>query len=84
MRFTILPSKENPSSCQRVMFKKDESYLMLTPGFRIRTGIHLIRVRKRIEIRHFKLNTDPDPIRIQGIDDQKLNKIYNWKKVIIF
>jgi hypothetical protein len=30
------------------------------PGLRIR--IHLIRIR----IQHFRLNTDPDPIRIQG------------------
>jgi hypothetical protein len=44
--------------------------------FRIR--IHLIRIR----IQHFRLNTDPepDPIRIQGFDDQMLEKIYSWKK----
>ena len=30
----------------------------------------------------FRQNTDPDqdPIRIQGFDDQKLEKIYSWKK----
>ncbi len=33
--------------------------------FRIR--IHLIRIR----IQHFRLNTDPDPIRIQGFDKTK-------------
>ncbi len=36
--------------------------------------------RVRIRIQHFRLNTDPDPIRIQGFDDQKLKKIYSWKK----
>jgi hypothetical protein len=25
-------------------------------------------------------NTDPDPIRIQGFNDQKLKKNYSWKK----
>jgi hypothetical protein len=28
----------------------------------------------RIRIQHFRLNTDPDPIRIQDFDDQKLEK----------
>jgi hypothetical protein len=26
------------------------------------------------------VNTDPDPIRIQGFNDQKLKKKYSWKK----
>ncbi len=30
-----------------------------------------------------KLNTDPDPIRIQGFDDQKLENIYK-KKILFF
>jgi hypothetical protein len=32
----------------------------------------------RIRIQHFRLNADPfpDPIRIQGFDDQKFVKIY--------
>ncbi len=34
--------------------------------FRIR--IHLF------QIRHFRLNTDPDPIRIQGFDDRKIGR----------
>jgi hypothetical protein len=38
-----------------------------------------------IQIQHFniRLNSDPDPdpIRIQGFDDQKLKKIYGWKKI---
>ncbi len=39
------------------------------PGLRIR--IHFIRIR------HFRMNTnpDPDPVRIQGYNDQKLKKI---------
>jgi hypothetical protein len=47
------------------------SLLVFIAGLRIR--IHLIR----IHIQHFRLNTDPDPIRIQGFNDQKLNKIYS-------
>jgi hypothetical protein len=31
----------------------------------------------RIRIQHFRLYTDPYPIRIQGFDDQKLKKIYS-------
>jgi hypothetical protein len=26
-------------------------------------------------------NMDPDPIRIQGFNDQKLKKNYSWKKI---
>ncbi len=37
-------------------------------------------------IQHFRLNTDPDPdpIRIQDFDDQKLEKNYrySWKKIL--
>jgi hypothetical protein len=51
-------------------------------GFRIR--FHLIGIR----IQHFRLNTDPDPdpdsIRIQVFNDQKLKKIYSWKKIPTF
>jgi hypothetical protein len=32
----------------------------------------------RIRIQHFRLNTDPDPIRIQGFDKQKVEKFYSW------
>jgi hypothetical protein len=48
-------------------------------GLRIR--IHLIRIR----IQHFRLNTNPDqdPIRIQGFDDQKLEKIAAGLKIIL-
>jgi hypothetical protein len=39
--------------------------------FRIR--IHLVWIR----IGYFRLNTDPDPIRIQDSNEQKLTKIYS-------
>ena len=29
-------------------------------------------------------DTDPDPIRIQGFNDQKLKKNNSWKKNLIF
>jgi hypothetical protein len=29
-----------------------------------------------IRVQHFRLNTDPDPMRIQGFDDQKFERIY--------
>ncbi len=50
------------------------------PGLRIR--IHFIRIR----IQHFRLNTnsDPDPIRIQGFNDQKLenkNQKLDWIRI---
>jgi hypothetical protein len=50
----------------------------IPPGLRIR--IHFIRIQ------HFRLNTDPDPdpIRIQGFNDQKLNKITAEKKFNFF
>ncbi len=49
--------------------------------FQIHTGVHLTRFR----IQHFRLNTDLDPIRIQGIDDQKLEKkITDDKKIKYF
>jgi hypothetical protein len=51
-------------------------FISFLPVFRI--CIHLIRIR----IRHFRVNTVP--IRIQGFDDQKLEKIYSWKKTYFF
>jgi hypothetical protein len=42
--------------------------------FRIR--IHLIRIR----IQHFRLIANPDPLRIKGIDDQKLKKYTGYLK----
>ncbi len=47
-------------------------------GLRIR--IHFIRIR----IQHFRQNTDPDldPIRIQGLNDQKLEKKITTEKKI--
>ncbi len=47
----------------------------LQTGWRIR--FHLIRIR----IQHFRLNTDPDPIRIQGFWWPKIGKNYSWKKI---
>jgi len=46
----------------------------LTKAAVFRTRIHFIRIR----IQNFRLHTDPDPdpIRVQGFDDQKLEKIY--------
>jgi hypothetical protein len=41
---------------------------IFSPLFQIH--IHLIRIQ------HFRLNTNPDPVRIQGFDNQKFNKIY--------
>jgi hypothetical protein len=63
--------------CNRI----DISQLVITKaGLRIR--IHFIR----IWIQHFRLNTDPDPdpIRIQGFNDQKLKKIQLKKKLHFF
>jgi hypothetical protein len=50
-------------------------YLASTSVFLIR--FHLIRIL--IWIQHFVLNADPnpDPIRIQGFDDQKFKKNYS-------
>jgi hypothetical protein len=52
----------------------------LQSGLRIR--IHFIRIR----IQHFRLNTnpDPEPIRIQGFNDQKLKKSTAEKKIKFF
>jgi len=48
------------------MYKKNN----METVFQIR--IHWVLIR--IQIQHFRLNTDPDPIRMQGFYDQ------NWKK----
>jgi hypothetical protein len=42
------------------------------PVFRIR--IHFLRIQIRIQWIRMEANTDPDPIRIQGFNDQKLKK----------
>ncbi len=50
-------------------------------GFRIR--IHFLRIRIRIQRIRMEASTDPtdpDPIRIQGFNDQKLKKNNSWKK----
>ncbi len=53
---------------------------VLWAGFRIR--IHFLRIRIRIQRIRMEANTDPgpDPIRIQGFNDQKLKKNNSWKK----
>jgi hypothetical protein len=61
--------------CNRI----DISQLVITKaGLRFR--IHFIRIR----IQHFRLNTDPDPIRIQGFNVQKLKKKFQLKKKLSF
>ncbi len=52
--------------------------------FRIR--IHFLRIRiQRLRLEtNTDPDTDPDPIRIQGFNDQKILKIYSWKKKINF
>ncbi len=48
---------------------------VLVPGLRI--SILFIRIR----IKHFRPNTDPDPIRIQGYYDKKnFKKNYSWNE----
>jgi hypothetical protein len=44
-----------------------------------------LRIRIHFRIQHFRLNTDtdPDPIRIQGFNDQKLKK-FQLKKIKFF
>ncbi len=44
----------------------------------LRVPIYLIRIQ------HFRLNTDPDSIRIQGCNDQKLEKNLQLKKNTIY
>jgi hypothetical protein len=48
------------------------------PGLRIR--IHFIRIR----IQHFRLNTDADPIRIQGFYDKKFKKKITAEQNFLF
>ncbi len=62
------------------MSRKDAGEWSLSSWSGLRIRIHFIRIR----IQHFKLNTDPDPIRIQGFNDQKLKKNYCWKKITFF
>ncbi len=50
--------------------------ILYSTVFRIR--IHFLRIR--IQRLRLETNTDPDPIRIQGFNDQKLKKNNSWKK----
>ncbi len=54
--------------------------ILIVPGFRIR--IHFLRIRiQRIRMgANTDPDTDPDPIRIQGFNGQKLKKITAEKK----
>ncbi len=67
----------------RELFQLRSAFL---PVFWIR--IHLLRIRIRILIKHFTFwlncDLDPDPIRIQGFDDQKLKKFPTEKKIKYF
>jgi hypothetical protein len=55
-------------------------YHMLRKKWGLRIRMHLIRIRIRIQ--HFRLNNDPDPIRIQGFRWTKMKKITAEKKKI--
>jgi hypothetical protein len=61
------PRVAHPEFLQEAVFLRRERQA----GLRIR--IHFIRIR----IQHFRLNTNPDPIRIQGFNDQKLKNNYS-------
>ncbi len=68
-------SPQKRTSCtQNITFFIFLYLLVIFPGLRIR--IHFIRIR----IQHFRMNTNPDPdtIRNQGFNDQKLKKNYSW------
>ena len=46
---------------------------------------HAVVVWSLVSLRTgFRIRTDLMWIRIQGFDDQKLKKIYHWKKIIFF
>jgi hypothetical protein len=59
------------------IIKKTLRFGFFKAGLRIH--INFIRIR----IQHFRLSTnpDPDPIRIQGFNDQKLKKNYSMSKL---
>jgi hypothetical protein len=63
---------------QRKRTSKRHTRQVVFTGFRIR--IRLIQIR----IQHFRLNTDPDPIRIQGLYDQNFNKFTAENKIKFF
>ncbi len=62
---------------QPFIFYCFHNYFLLYSVFRIR--IHLVWIR----IGYFRLNTDPDPIRIRGFDDQNLENTYLQRKKTI-
>jgi hypothetical protein len=52
--------------------EKKSDKMTVQAGFRIR--INFLRIRIRIQRIRMEANTDPDPIRIQGFNYQKLKK----------
>jgi hypothetical protein len=48
------------------------------PVAMLRICIHLIRIQ------HFRLNSDPDPIQIQGFDNENEKNIYSWKNIFLY
>ncbi len=51
-----------------------------TGGYQLHISIPSYYPMFRIRIQHLRLNTNPDPIRIQGFYDPKLKKIYTVAK----
>jgi hypothetical protein len=56
---------------------QNQSFETLTFFSVFRIRIHFFRIRRL----SLETNTDPDPIRIQGFNDQKLKKITAEKKI---
>jgi hypothetical protein len=54
-----------------------DQYKSVNQSVRVASGIRIHFICVRIRIQHFRLNTDPDPIRIQGFNDQKLKENYS-------
>ena len=69
----------NPKKWFLSSWKYDPGFSSRITGLWIR--IHFFRIRIRIQWIRMEANTDPDtdpdPIRIQGFNDQKLKKIYS-------
>ncbi len=57
-----------------------ENSYVFCAGLWIRINFFRIRIQSLM----LETNTDPDPIRIQGFNDQKLKKNYSWKFFLFF
>jgi hypothetical protein len=68
----VVPSDQVPCFFSKSCIRSLEELLGFFPGFRIR--IHFLRIRIRIQRIRMEANTDPDTIRIQGFNGQKLKK----------